>query len=261
MSLNSPRRRTPDPANEAMGNLFVAGIDTERLAPFEEAFGYEYYVTLPVLEEGMDVFRALGIRELKPTWERTVRSGHSLYIADQDFNPAGARRILQKLREIAERSGISVEPQTRPSMSEATLLTRPEGAILERPVVQGRTAVRSKLLEILRDFFPDHIANTIAYNLSDTAIKQLVHERYAYQQKREWLATKLVEKYWKGKCRAVAIDPLATKFNVVDGNGEYMGFSIKISALPPFEVQLFKVQQIGRRFITEEVFRKTVYHT
>lgn len=267
---NSPRRRTPDPATEAMGNLFVAGIDTERLAPFEEAFGYEYCVTLPILEEGMDVFRALGIRELKPTWQRTVRSGHSLYIADQDFNPAGARRILQTLREIAERSGISV----RPSLSEAgrspasmrpqgTTLKIPEssGPTLERPVVQRQTAVRSRFLGLLRDFFPDHFANAIAYNLSDAAVKQLVHETYALQPKREWLAAKLVKKYWKEKCRAVAIDPRATKFNVVDSDGSYAGFSIKISALPPFKVQLFKVQQIGRRFITEEVFRKTVYHT
>lgn len=252
MQIRSPRRAENDPANEAVSNLFIAGIECN-LNAFADAFPVEFYLTLPVLgKEGLAVFKALGIRELKSTWQNSFCSGHSLYISDKDFTPEGVRRIIQTLRDFAEKEGIPVEQP-----EEVSVPARPAPQSQSQPLRHAANT-RSTLLTVLRDILPADIANAVAREISDSARRQLNGETHQFKVKREGLATLVVEKFSGGRgFRAIPTNPLATKFNIVDDAGNYAGYLIKITPLPPFEVEVFQVKQVGGRWASKEVFRQS----
>jgi hypothetical protein len=254
--MKSPRKsRESDPATEAMGNLFVAGIDVDGLNPFADAFPAEHYGILPILErEGLSVFKALGIRALHSTWQNSVRDGHVLYIADKDFTSAGVRKIIQALRDSAEQQGILMEPAQAVSVQPAPLPTPSSNHKRRTP----DTETRSELLQILRDLLPAGIANSIAREISDAAYAELERETVQFRTKREALAAFIIRRNFPGKnFRAVAENPQATKFNIMNANGQYTGYSIEMSALPPFDVEIWKIWQVNGRWTGKEVYRET----
>lgn len=239
-----------------MSNLFVAGINIEGLSPFADAFPYEYYVILPILEkEGLAVLKALRILDIRPTWERSVKNGHSLYIADKDFTPEGVRKIIQALLVFAEGRGIPVEQPEEVSVPVQTASAPQLSPAMQRRVPEERKRTSSTLLTILRNILPVDIANSIAREISDRARRQLNGETHQFKAKREALATMVVEKFSQGRgFRAVATNPLATKFHIIDGAGNYAGYSMNITPLPPFEVEVFKIWQIDGRWVNKQVF-------
>lgn len=247
MSMRKPISRDLDPANEAFANLFVAGVDVEPLRPFADAFSYNYCTALPVLEKGLPVLRALGVRALHPTWNQTALNSHRLFISDKDFTAKGVSRIIQELRELAAQKSILVEQPKRAPIQPSPKPSR-------RAIAKPRAQTHSRVLMLLRSIFPADIANSIAREISGTAHRQLTEEMTAFRPTRQALATWILRQFSQD-LHAIAVDVLSTQFNVVDGDGKYVGWSLSISPSPPFEVRVLQMRQIGGRWATKELSR------
>jgi len=138
-----------------------------------------------------------------------------------------------------------------------------------RPAGRMQGQIHSRLLGALRlldPIIPPHAANGMARKLSSTAFMQLEEETEAAMEQRDkiaaWFVARAGRFLGKGSAQqnltARPTDSLHTKFNIFKNDGEYSGYSLKISPLPPFRLTLMRSEKTGDQWKTTVVFDKPV---
>lgn len=118
---------------------------------------------------------------------------------------------------------------------------------------------RSRLLGVLRAVFSAHAANTLAASVSKTAAYQLENEAQHQQLNRDRIAVWFAQKRLGAGAMAKPTDELHTRFNFLRPDGQYSGYSLRISSLPPFLMTYIKATQVGGRWETKVVLEDQPY--
>lgn len=246
--------------DNAIGDLHVEGFEVEMVsdsgieAVVQES-GCANYLEFLVRQSGL--LRQVGVTAIRITFEdqrQRLNGDGFFYIHPNDCVGFSREKLCTTL-------GIAFdgdEDTLRDLSSQAPAPPR------------VRERMRSQLLGALRlldPILPPHTANDVARKFSLKAAIQLDEETEAAQGQRDRIAAWYLARAGRLLTRnnlpvqnltARPTDSLHTKFNVFDHRGEYIGYSLKISPLPPFRLTLMRSEKIEGRWKTTVVLDKAV---
>lgn len=254
---------------EALADLHVMGIVFDMspaaeggLALLEDLPGYGQYMVFLARHEGL--LKRAGVRSLESTFtDRERLNGDGVFhIYPGDFESPTREGLRAAL-------GISADDDTEDTQRDLPVLGQRADASARRPArVQGQ--MRSRLLGALRfldPLIPPRAANSMARKFSSTAALQLEDEIEAAQGQRDKIAVWYVAHAGRlltgnilsgTNLMVQPTDSLHTKFNIFYYNKVYIGYSLKISPLPPFRLTLMRSKKIGGQWKTTIVLEKSV---
>ncbi|MBI2638561.1 hypothetical protein HYW83_03155 [Candidatus Peregrinibacteria bacterium] len=124
----------------------------------------------------------------------------------------------------------------------------------DAPAPDTQRHFNSRLLAALRLVIPPHAANSFAASLSSTAERQLQQEALAAQSNRNAIAAWFAQKRLGTGATTRPTDESCTKFNFFRPDGEYSGYSLRISPLPPFLMTYIRATKTGDQWETKTLF-------
>lgn len=291
MSESTSNRRTTDGAGEAIGDLFMAGIELD-MPNFPDAYPGENESRLRLLARYAALLKKAGIYRLGESFDpgASKRKGDKLFISSDDF--ASNERFAQTLAVFGNLEDEAPKAATNGTHGPAGFKAQPgagsrtrervqQRGVPAHPAASGRLQVdrtrgqvQSVVLQTLRAVLPETWARQAALALSEDARKQLNAEARAAKPAR----IKLAEWFFKNQLTVVSrefarrtnrqdlqLDPLnesATKFRVSGtspgGQSRFnTGYEIEISPLPPFELKVVFVHYWENKRLQDEVFHQT----
>lgn len=245
MSTNSPKSVPDHEADSPVETLWFAGVNTIELG--ELAGDPNYPDLLALLSSHAEVLRRRRVHTICRADQSRLNGEGVLHIAPEDFNQ---KRLLALL-------GVTDTGSDAPATSSATAVAR--HAV---PIRETQTRVRSRLLAALRlldSIIPPHTANSLAASLSSTAAHQLENETRLARSNRDRIAAWFAQKRLGAGATARPTDESRTKFNFFNSSGEYSGYSLRISSLPPFLMTYIRATKTGGRWETKILFENRPY--
>lgn len=226
-------------------DLWMAGVQSVQLEDLERYPNYTELLALLVHHK--NVLQRRRVTNICRAGRSHFNGEGVLHIAPEDFTREG---LLALLGVTDDQSAPPAAPASADADTTVRGITHPLDSADIRPV-------RSRLLGFLRALpLPRSTANAVARGLNDTAKAQLDDEIDAQRGYREFIAKWFVERRFPGQNYTVRSTDgwNATRFNIFDGDGNYSGYSLAVSALPPFQVKYIRAEQIRGTWRTKIIF-------
>lgn len=114
------------------------------------------------------------------------------------------------------------------------------------------------LLKRLKDEAENGVQEKLSEQVRAKLRAELMPETDPWRAKRETFAAWLIQRFWPGRdFRMQAVNSHGTTFNVMNGGGIYIGYSIEISSHPPFKTRILQMRKVNERWVSKEVLRQT----